>query len=184
MALKELICPHCNGHVHIEPGRGNGTVYCSYCGQTLYFDSGQQNKNVNVNQYSHKRYTDDAEVIRAKTEYEKPIHTKNTLKWVFAVIVLIASLIMLVRAVGYFDEQADLEAGFVSAGSYKDLIGEDYRSVKAHFESAGFTNIKMVHLDDSWWNDGEVTMISIGGKTKFKASDRFAPDTLVVISYH
>ena len=36
----------------------------------------------------------------------------------------------------------------------------------------------------TWWNDGEVTMISIGGDAKFGSSDYFDPCTPVVISYH
>ena len=77
--------------------------------------------------------------------------------------------------------------GKINAGYYKDLVGEKYETVEAHFEAAGFTNIELIDLDDagiSFWKNGEVEIISVGGNTSFDSADWFEPDTRVVISYH
>lgn len=62
--------------------------------------------------------------------------------------------------------------GKISAGYYRDLIGDDYESVEAHFIAAGFKNIELIDLDDSgiaFWNEGKVESISVGGDTDLKA---------------
>lgn len=85
------------------------------------------------------------------------------------------------------EERAAISAGKISAGYCSDLIDEDYKTVKAHFESAGFTNIKLIDLDDAGlaiWKKGKVKTISIGGNNSFASDDYFDPDTKVVISYH
>ena len=77
--------------------------------------------------------------------------------------------------------------GKVSAGYYGDLIEQDYKTVVAHFESAGFENIQVIDLDDSgilFWNEGKVTQISIAGNNSFSSDDYFPSDSLVVISHH
>ena len=68
--------------------------------------------------------------------------------------------------------------GKISAGSYIELIGKDYKSVEAHLKAAGFTNIELIDLNDSgimFWNNGKVETITIGGNTK---------DIKIIISYH
>ena len=82
--------------------------------------------------------------------------------------------------------QAERE-GKISAGYYEDWIDQDYQTVVAHLEAAGFTNIEVIDLDDyglAFWNDGKVEMISVGGNTSFSSSDYFYPDTKVVITHH
>lgn len=44
------------------------------------------------------------------------------------------------------NEKKAVSEGKISAGYYRDLIGEDYKTVEAHFESAGFTNIELIDL--------------------------------------
>jgi hypothetical protein len=78
-------------------------------------------------------------------------------------------------------------SGNISAGYYRDLVGEDYKTVEAHFRAAGFTNIELIDLNDSgiaFWNEGKVETISVGGDTSFDSLDFFDPNTKVVISYH
>ena len=67
------------------------------------------------------------------------------------------------------------------------MVGEDYKTVEAHFRAAGFTNIELIDLDDAgiaFWNEGKVETISVGGDTSFDSLDFFDPNTKVVISYH
>lgn len=85
------------------------------------------------------------------------------------------------------DEKIAKNEGKISAGCYRELVGEDYKTVKAHFKAAGFTNIDLIDLDDSglmFWNDGKVETISVGGDMDFDSLDWFEPDVKVIISYH
>ena len=87
----------------------------------------------------------------------------------------------------YMNEKKAISEGKINAGDYRDLIGQDYKTVKAHFEAAGFTNIELIDLDDAGlalWKNEKVEIISIGGDTSFDSTDFFEPDTKVVISYH
>ena len=97
-------------------------------------------------------------------------------------------LIPVVIFLGLFiNKSVSQQEGKISAGFYRDLIGKDYETVEAHFESAGFTNIELIDLNDSgvaFWNEGKVEIISVGGDTSFKSTDYFPPETKVVISYH
>ena len=77
--------------------------------------------------------------------------------------------------------------GKISAGSYIELIGKDYKSVEAHLKAAGFTNIELIELNDSgimFWNNGKVETISIGGNTSFDTTSYFTKDIKIIISYH
>lgn len=75
MKLQKLTCPNCNGSLDMKVTDGTTSVFCPYCGQLFTVDDGHQqftyNKNVTVNKYIHKRYTDDADVIRATHEATK-----------------------------------------------------------------------------------------------------------------
>ena len=85
------------------------------------------------------------------------------------------------------EEKIAQNNGKINAGFYRELIGVNYETVEAHFESAGFTNIELIDLDDSgiaFWKDGKVETISVGGNTSFDSIDWYDPDTKVVISYH
>ena len=69
--MKTLKCPSCGASIDVDI-QGRDSVFCSYCGQQIQLDDEKReftyNKNVNVTKTIHKRYTDDADVIRAKTE--------------------------------------------------------------------------------------------------------------------
>lgn len=132
-------------------------------------------------EWSYKR-DNPAEVVRAENE------SKNL--WIVPVVLLIlmagiAGLIMMGRSMQREEEMANI--GKISAGSSSELIGEDYRTVEAHFEAAGFSNIEVIDLDDygiAFWKDDKVSSISVGDKTSFSSSDKFDPGTKVVISHH
>ena len=108
---------------------------------------------------------------------------------IVALVCFLAALgLMLTQMVfGAIEEKKAEREGKISAGYHSDLIDEDYKTVVAHFEAAGFTNIEVIDLNDSglaFWNDGKVETISIGGNTSFSSSDYFYPDTKVVITHH
>ena len=187
MKTKILKCPSCGASVDVDV-QGRDSVFCSYCGQQIQLDDEKReftyNKNVNVTKTIHKRYTNDADVIRAKNEASKDSRDFKQVLIIWGIFFLVAALVL---GGLFLNKTINQAQGKISAGYYKDLIGEDYKTVEAHFKAAGFTNIELINLGDSgiaFWNDGKVTTISVGGDTDFESTDWFAPDTKVVISYH
>ncbi len=183
-----LKCPECRANLEIEEGYAH--CYCKYCGNKIILDDDKAEwtytKNININKTtSHTyRHIDDADVIRAKEEAANESRkSKNAMITVIACFLFMGLLYGAVYGIPVLQELS----GKVSAGSYKELIGEDYKTVEAHFEAAGFTNIELIELNDSGilvWNKGKVKTISIGGNSTFSSYDYFDPDTKVVISYH
>ena len=187
MKMKSLKCPSCGASIEVDI-QGRNSVFCSYCGQQIQLDDEKReftyNKNVNVTKTIHKRYTDDADVIRAQTEAKENKNALITFAAIMGALALIAALRLGVPAL---IKAGNENAGNISAGYYQDLVGEDYKTVEAHFRAAGFTNIELIDLNDSgiaFWNEGKVETISVGGDTSFDSLDFFAPNTKVVISYH
>lgn len=186
MKLKVLKCPECRANLEIE--EGHTSCFCQYCGCKIVLDDEKQeytiNKNINVNKTIHNRYTDDADVIRAKNEASKDSRDFKQVLVIMGILFLIPALIF---GGLFLNKTINQGQGKISAGYYKDLVGEDYKTVEAHFKAAGFTNIELIDLNDSgiaFWNDGKVATISVGGDTDFESTDWFAPDTKVIISYH
>ena len=188
MKIRKLNCPNCNGTLDMDIAKGTTSVFCPYCGQRVYLDDGKReytvNKNININETVHKRYTNDAEVIKANNAEKE-----NKRSWIAAIVIFALALCALATpaiVIG-INESIATNDGKISAGWYKDLLGQDYKTVEAHFEAAGFTNIQLIDLNDAgiaFWNDGKVETISIGGDTSFDSTDFYDPDTKVVISYH
>lgn len=188
MKLQVFKCPECNANIEIDEART--TCFCHYCGCKILIDEDKTettiNKNINITKnINHtKRYVNDADVIRAKNEAEKDSRDFKQVLIIFGILLLIPVVISL----GLFiNKSVSQQEGKISAGYYRDLIGKDYETVEAHFESAGFTNIELIDLNDSgvaFWNEGKVEIISVGGDTSFESTDYFSPETKVVISYH
>ena len=191
MKINKLDCPYCGGNIAADLN-GREFVFCNYCGQKVKVDDGKIeitvnkniNKNININKTTHNRYTDDAEIIKAQNKEKE-----DKRAWIAIFVLFAATFIIVFGMIAKLDgeEKKAKEEGKISAGFYRDLLGEDYTTVNAHFEAAGFTNIELIDLDDSgiaFWNEGKVETISVGGDTNFDSADWFSPDTKVVISYH
>ena len=185
MKVKSLKCPECGANLEIEDGRTS--CYCQYCGCKLILDDEKQeytiNKNININRTT--RRIDDAKILRE--EYKEKKDKRDTA--VGLICGLGIPLAIILAIVLYFSISGGIakSQGKIQAGYYKDLIGQDYKTVVAHFEAAGFENIEVIDLNDSsiaFWTDGEVATISVGGDTDFESADWFAPDTKVIISHH
>lgn len=188
MKLHKLTCPNCKGTLDMTVTQNTTSVFCPYCGQKFYLDDEKKeytiNTNININKNVNKRYTDDADVIRAKNE---AIKDSRDFKHVLILLGIIFIISVLPSLGLYLNDTIAQNKGKVSAGYYKDLIGKDYKTIESHFEAAGFINVELLDLNDAgmaFWNEGKVDTISIGGKTDFDSTDWFEPDTKVVISYH
>lgn len=182
MKLNAMRCPSCGGPIKTNI-QGRSHVFCTYCGQQILLDDERVVKTVNINKTVHKRYTDDAEIIK---EINKDKKDKRS--WIFIILLFVLSFAIAIipNLIIMYNERSAVEDGKISAGFYRDLIGEDYKTVEAHFEAAGFTDIELIETDVSVldFSDGKVKTISIGGNTRFDSTDYFEPDTKVVISYH
>jgi len=182
MKLIELKCKSCGAILQVNEELKN--VSCNYCGQNFIMDNEKKeyiiNKNINI----HKRYTNDADVIRAKNETRKD--NKEFRETMIGIIggIGIPLFIIISIVIGLsINKWVAQSEGKISAGYYRDLLGKDYETVEAHFEAAGFTNIELIDLND-FWNKGKVETISVGGDTSFESMDYFSPETKVVISHH
>lgn len=183
MKIHKLQCPNCSAKLNLDSINSNH-IFCLYCGQPFLIDDENQTYTININKTDHKRYTDDAEIIKAKLKDKEDKRTWLSILICF-VIGLGLPLGMLIKF--EIDENIARGEGKISAGFYRDLVGKDYQTVEAHFAAAGFTNIELIDLNDAgiaFWNDGKVSVISVGGYTNFDSTNWFNADTKVVISYH
>lgn len=188
MKIHKLSCPNCNGILNMTIANNTSSVFCPYCGQQFIVDDEKKeyiiNKNININKNIHKRYTDDAEVIKA---INKDKEDKRNYLMFLVLFAILIGMVAIPSCIMNMNEKKAISEGKINAGFYQDLIGEDYKTVEAHFESAGFTNIELIDLNDAGlaiWKNEKVETISIGGNTSFDSTDFFDPDTKVVISYH
>lgn len=189
MKLHKLNCPNCNGILDIKIADNTSFVFCPYCGQQFLVDDEKKeytiNKHININKNIHNRYTDDAKVLKEINKNKKD--KRDILVGLFGGIFLPLGIIITIILFFNLNEKMAISQGKISAGNCKDLVGEDYKTVEAHFQAAGFTNIQLIDLDDAGlaiWQDEKVETISVGGDTSFESIDFFEPDTRVVISYH
>lgn len=187
MKIKKMECPYCNAGIEANT-KGREFVFCNYCGQKILLDDEKIeftiNKNMNVNKNIHTRFTDDAEVIK---EIKKEKKDKREWRLILGLFVIAFVIPFGMLAKFEIDEKIAKSEGKISAGDYRDLVGENYKTVKAHFEAAGFTNIELIDLEDAgimFWEEGKVETISVGGDTDFESTDWFEPDLKVVNSYH
>lgn len=179
MEIKVLKCPECKANLEIKDKQD--LCYCQYCGCQIVVDSEKEttiNKNINIT------YSDETSIASQKFEYEKE---KQDTK-IGLIFGLGIPLLIILSVIIYFSVNTAVSKsqGKVSVGNYQDLVGENFKTVKAHFESAGFDNIELIDLNDSnfFQKDGEVETISIQGDTKFESVDYFSTDSKVVITYH
>ena len=181
MKLTKLVCPHCGGNLDVDL-KERDYIHCPYCQNKIEVDDGIQR--IEITKNIHKKYTNEAKIVESKNEFRK------TVLIIGAYIALMLVLFIGIGISEFATKQSikhAIEEGKITAGNYDDLEGENYKTVKAHFESAGFKNIQLVELKDSGfaiWQKGKVVKISIGGNTTFTSNDYFDKKTKVVISYH
>ena len=191
--MKQVVCPCCSARIEADIN-GRDSVFCTYCGcQISLYDNRSEytiNKNINVNKdirvdkAIQHRYTDDAELLK---EHNRAREERTARKVLAVLMAVLIGFIAIMASIEAIEEHRAQKEGKISAGSSSSLLKQDYKTVVANLEAAGFTNIEVIDLDDSglaFWNDGKVETISIGGNTSFSSSDYFYPDTKVVITHH
>lgn len=72
--------------------------------------------------------------------------------------------------------------------SSSDYRGQNYQDVLDELFGAGFTNVGTEVVDDlifGWLTkDGEISEISVDGKTSFSSGSKYEPDVEIVVTYH
>lgn len=184
MKLNKISCPNCGGVIKSDI-KDRTFVFCNYCGYQIEVDR-EINETIFTNNINiHNRYTNDAEVIHEQNEYKLKI-SENKISLIILAIILTIAIIPPIYLFIINPIAAKCQ-GKISAGNYYDYVDKDYKTVKATLKGAGFTNIEVIDRNDYgllFWQDDEVTSVSIGGNSKFESTDYFKKNAKVVITHH
>jgi hypothetical protein len=127
--------------------------------------------------------------LQMKYKYKK---RKKLIKMIEGVVICILSLLFLFGSIFYMDYKTDHDHKInnekeVTASS-KDLKGKNYKDVVEILKRDGFTNIKLEKDRDlilGWISkNGEVSSVTINGKSSFSKGDWFRKDVIIRIRYH
>ena len=112
MKLNKLNCPNCGGRLDMKINNNTSSIYCPYCGQPFRVDSEKNeftyNKNVNI----HKRYTDDAAIVR---EINKDRKDKRDNRMFIVCMVMVMGVIVVLSMLMNLHEKKEISKGRISA---------------------------------------------------------------------
>lgn len=180
MRLKQTHCTNCGGMLDLQVADSCTQVFCPYCGQKYAVDQHRKEiivtETININ----NRFTNDAEVIRAKTK-----DRSSRLKWIL--ILAVIAVFIVSNAISSNARRVE-KADDISAGNYSDYDDMQYSTAEATLRALGFQNIAVIDLDDTdvyyWYDEGAVDSIVIDGQRYFHDSDTFDPSTQIIIKHH
>ena len=193
MKIKSLRCPDCDAQLKIESGAP--VMFCQYCGAQLHISdevkrSEHKNYNFNYN-YDEARIREaDVKMYNAENAERRARKAeKSDSRLIIGLILFFVISAGIAIAYEHFqDEQRkhNEAQGYICPGASGYYKGEDYQTVKAQFETMGFTNIEMICIGDKWFfsdDYGKVESVTINGKS-FSKTDCFVGNEKVIISYH
>lgn len=192
MKIIPIVCPSCGAQLEIAEERE--TCFCSYCGaQIMLVDENHTKHTYRKIDDARIREADVKEAIALKkievNEAKEKRENKTTLI-ILAIcfgVPLILGLFfgLIIPACTNF---ANESAGMIQVGlSSDEFVYDNYKTVTAHLEAVGFTNIELVDLNDSgiaFWMDGSVKEVVIDGKSSFDREDWFKSSVKIVVIYH
>lgn len=214
MAIKfnSVKCPECGADLPIEENREQ--LFCSYCGAHIVVTNENEYIYHHIDEASIKKAENDKEVQLKKLEIiekKRAEAAKNTkIKIIISIIMGIIGVVLLLAGAGWggmvgllvleavmfiwilSDKKEEEEVDFgdkvkvpSSISSYEQM---NYASVEAILNSAGFTNIACVPLNDLTTGllkkPSMVESITINGHRIESGGKKFDGDAKVVISYH
>lgn len=182
--LIELKCPSCGSNITVDVS-GRDSVFCNYCGkQVALHDENKKtfeiNKNIRIEKSVHNKITDEAKVINAKANDRE----NRRLFIMFIIAIAILGIMWLSHVI---NRNQAISQGKIQAGSYSNYIDIKYEAAAEQLKAIGFTNIKIIDLDDPGFlggRKGKVKTISIAGKSEFNSDAWFFPDDVVIISHY
>lgn len=127
--------------------------------------------------------------LQMKYRYKK---RKKLIKMIESLVISVLSLLFLFGSIFYMDYKIDQDHKINNekkiTASSKDLKGKNYKDVVEILKKAGFTNIKLEKEKDlifGWISkNGEVSSVTINGKSSFSDGDWFRKDAVIRIKYH
>ena len=192
MIATKLSCPSCGASITTD----ENTAFCPYCGSKITFgESVTINKNIKL----YKRYTNDADVIRAKNEELE--NKRDHIGFIIGIVFIVMIIIVGVSALLIHDyneqqrehaeqqriDEAIAQGKIAVCYNYDDFTDIKYQAVKAQLEAVGFTNFTLIDLGEDgflWSNTDKVKSVSIAGKSSFHKNDYFFPDDKIIITYY
>ena len=204
MAINNMKCPSCGATLtNVDPKLKQ--FYCTYCG-TQIINEDPNHYTIDINRTYHKTidvnntyHTIDEAKIREvdaekeiklkKLEFERTDEiSKNKIKSnIKDMLIGIAFIAVVLFCFLLYGIKARSEGKISLKVHRKDLIGENYLVVKTIFEDLGFTNIRMIDLNDAdttLKNENVVSAISVGGDLDWTGNYYVSPDEPIIISYH
>ena len=194
MKLQTMKCPDCGGQLYFEEDQD--VCFCSHCGAQVTKNSHQTITYRAIDEARIRETDNKRDIAIRQMEFqerrEKRLR-KTNLYWTLGISFGAPLLIFIVFQLIFNSEsskeyeakkQEQIANGWISAGYYEDYRSKNYQSVIAMLESAGFTNIETIELNDYEALDGMLDTLVIGGETKFYPGDYFSPDVKIVVTYH
>ena len=209
MNIIKMNCPNCGAPLAF--GDSISKVTCEHCGQSFVINdkAAEIDRISEAEAAASKRNVEtERSKMELRLEEEKRkndeslrVERKRSLSVFMPFIVFFGLMVLLFGALGIWScvdsskERAELAAladkgienGVNVPGNPYSYQGQNYEAVRMSFEAAGFTNIQTVPMGDLvagiWNSEGEVDNVTVAGGS-FSEGEQFAPDTLVVISYH
>ena len=186
MRLKKTHCTNCGGMLDLQVNENCTQIFCPYCGTVYEVDQRKKEIVLTHNIHISERYTNDADVIRAKAESKENRHNFLLILAFFGLVAIIFfSAIYQFEISDFFDSFRN--KGKIRAGNYFDYNDLNYQAVETQLSALGFTNIVLIDLgnsNDRGVPDGEVESITINGDSTFWSEDYFYPNDTVIIRYH
>lgn len=216
MAVKftSVKCQECGANLPIEEGREK--IFCSYCGTQIIVTNENEHTYRHIDEAEVKRAETEQLVHLKELELEekenersrKGRNTAFAIAGTLAIIGAISEIAVPYNLLGIFsiiiamwialfaliskDEkkarcilspyEVQVTENMASCG------GKNYQAVVSLFQSAGFSNIKAVALEDLNFltarKNGQVESVSINGRDHFDTEDIFQKTDRVIITYH
>lgn len=193
MRLKSIRCPECNAQIKLD--EDTPILFCQYCGSQLQIDdevkrSEHRNYNYYYN-YDEARIREaDVKMFNAENAERRARKedraTSKAIIFIFALFVISFGILFILEHFDNEKQKHNEAQGLICPGNSGWYIGEDYQTVKAQFETMGFTNIQLISIGDKWFfseDYGKVESVTINGKSFYK-TDGFTGKEKVIISYH
>ena len=212
----ELVCPKCLAELSYEKGREE--MFCQYCGAKILVNDENTYTYRHVDEAEVRRVENEKDIKMKELELEEVTMNaqqarfdKYTKVWLTLTIVLLAlglfgsvvgsysfarcwTIGLIVGIWGFVllkkmsKEEKSRRIGVEITDGLVDYKNKNYNAVKLLFKQAGFSNIKIVPLNDlglfSKKKEGMVESVLINSSEKIKKGDIYSLDSKIIIMYH
>lgn len=209
-------CPECKAELSIEEGRE--MAFCTYCGAKVIIRNDNFVVHKNINEAEIKRAENDYAIRMRqmdREDRERNIKKVIILVWIGIIILLILLSVIgalidneslemciayalfigvfgIVGDVFHFQHHKDekvYQAGKVKiTSSICNYEGKDYHAIESELKALGFTNIKVIPLNDLttgiFKKPNQMDSLTIDGDDNLSDEEWYMPDIPIIITYH